>query len=98
MTDSRANLEKQLEAVEAFIASPAYGSYLHTNKTDLAVIEEQILTQPPTPDTLSPLNQLHGQRTTLLANLNFFEESRRSFKGRIEVLLDEENNSATNKQ
>ena len=94
----RKELEKQLEGIETFLANPAHSSYVHTQKIDLHVIEEQILTTPPSLETLSPLNQLHGERTMLLKNITFFEDASRNLKDEISRLCDIENETTTNKQ
>lgn len=97
-SEERRELEKQLEAIEAFCSSPAHSSYVHTQRVDLGVIEEQILTTPPSLETLSPLNQLHGERTLLLKNITFFEDARRNLKDEIARLSDLENETTNNKQ
>ena len=98
ITEERQGLEKQLEGVEAFCSSPAHSSYVHTQKVDLAVIEEQILTQAPSVENLSPLNQLHGERAVLIKNITFFEDARRSLRDEIARLSDLENETTNNKQ
>ena len=97
-TEERQKLEEQVEGIEAFILSPAHKSYVHTQRVDLGVIEEQILTTAPTIENISPLNQLHGERTLLLKNITFFEDARRNLKEEISRLCDIENETANNKQ
>ena len=95
MIEERKTLQKQLDAIEVFMASVAHKSYTHTLKTDLLQVEAQLLDIAPDQTTLPALNQLHGNRQTLISQITFFEDARSSLKERISTMLDDEKETAT---
>jgi hypothetical protein len=91
---NKLDLQAQLKAVETFMASAAFKSYVFTKTQDLKAVQEQILVIRPTMETLPTLNELHGRQAQLVEDVTFFEDSRSLLKGQLDQL--ENPNSATN--
>lgn len=85
-----ANWKRKLAEVEAFMATGAYKhGYLPTYKQDILDIELNILnTVPTTPEVLSHVLLLHGQRAELQRALTFFESSQAALKDQIAAAED----------
>lgn len=97
MSDKQSSkrLQADLDAIEAFVASSAYSSYVKTHKDDLALCEQLILDGCPTDiNSLFSLMSFYGRRSALQANLQFFEDARVGIKASIEATLDDENENA----
>lgn len=85
------NLQAQLAAIKAFIASPAYSSYLATIRADLRTVEDSIIARPPaTQEDIADLLMLHGERSRLLEAEKFFEDARETLESRLEELESEQ--------
>jgi hypothetical protein len=94
---SKQQLEIQLSAIETFMASEAYQSYLFTKTSELKNVQEQILTMRPTLETLPALNELHGKQEQLFDDIKFFEDSRSLLKSQL-VELEQQNSATQTKQ
>lgn len=98
MSDSVANLKKQLTELQEFVKTSAWRSYVATFKVDITECELNIINTIPTDDaTLAHLLQLHGQRAELLRSLTFFETSQTALEEQIAAAEDAETNESDNK-
>lgn len=89
-------LTKRLEAIEAFIASPAYSSRQKTIQADLSALADSILDMPPVDErSRSDVLLLYGRRQQLSYELNFFEDARSILKSKLDDLSEPEQQGAT---
>jgi len=80
----RDDLQKKLDAVNAFMSSPAYPALLEGYRTELSGIEAGILNVAPSSmETIATLNHSHGIRQSVLANIQYFEVLREDLKTAI---------------
>lgn len=90
------NLLKQLEAIDAFVESPAYSSFRATITADLLGVEQSILLLPPVSDAdRAEALMLFGRRAELTKQLSFFEEARSVLEAKLSDEAEPEQQGAT---
>lgn len=86
----RSDFVKQLEALDAYLASPVYPEVQRALATELLGLETSILsTSPNNTEAVAMLNLWHGQRSGVLRQISYFEDLRNVLQTQI-ATLDEE--------
>lgn len=77
-------IKRQLEELEAFIATDLHSSYVYTLKTDLKALEDNILnTSPDSEANIALLLTMQGRREELKHAITFFEDTQVVLKQRL---------------
>lgn len=83
----RSEFVAQLDAVEAFMASPAYPEIQKALDSELDGLNISILsTAPTTTEAVAILNMCHGTRTSVLRQQTYFEGLRNALKTTIDQM------------
>jgi hypothetical protein len=86
----RSDFQKQLDALDAYMASPVYPEVQKALGVELEGLETSILaTSPNTIEAVAMLNLWHGQRTSVIRQISYFEGLRDLLKSQI-AKMDEE--------
>ena len=86
----RQDFQKQLDALDAYMASPVYPEVQKALGVELSGLETSILaTSPNNVEAVAMLNLWHGQRTSVIRQISYFEGLRDLLKSQI-AKMDEE--------
>lgn len=93
--ESRKRLQVLLADIKAFQKTSVHTFFVGQARRSLDAINERILDDEPTSvnDIIELLNR-RGERRNILADITFFEDSVTNLEGRIEELLDIENQTS----
>src|SRR5690348_627398 len=98
MTEERERLTLHLNALEAFMESPAYEGFLKALEIDQSGLEQEILENPIEGfDGLIAIAELRGARRVVMEQKQIFEGARAALKTRIDEMIDLERESTTSK-
>jgi hypothetical protein len=86
----RQDFQKQLDALDAYMASPVYPEVQKALGVELEGLETSILsTSPNNTEAVAMLNLWHGQRTSVIRQISYFEGLRDLLKSQLSK-MDEE--------
>ena len=86
----RQDFQKQLDALNAYMASPVYPEVQKALEVELEGLETSILaTSPNNTEAVAMLNLWHGQRTSVIRQISYFEGLRDLLKSQLSK-MDEE--------
>lgn len=99
MTERYLKLKKHLEALETFIASPAYVGYLAAREREIKNLEAALLDCEPL-DRAGEIESYkqRGERRCLQQMLLIFEDARADLKDEIEDELESESKARQTKK
>lgn len=86
----RQDFQLRLDAVNAWMSSPAYPDVQKALEVELAGINDSILnTSPNDAEAVAMLNMWHGTRVSVLKQLSYFEDLRNALKTRIDQMVED---------
>jgi hypothetical protein len=99
MTEELQRLQKHLEALEAFVASPAHDGYVAARAAEISLLESQIIEDDPI-DRKTEIESFkqRGELRCLRQMITIFEDGLIDLKTRIEDELERENVMRSNKK
>ncbi len=96
MSQELESKHQHLEALKAFLMSPAYIGYLAAIDVEIEASKNTIVTIPPTtPENTAELLMEHGELRCLEADKTRFEDARVSLEKLIDEMAEQEMQNAT---
>lgn len=96
MSPETQRLQNHLDALTAFMESPAYVGYISASEEEVRLVEARILLTPPITDEQQALCLMaHGELDVKKENLKIFEVARVELKARVDKSIELDNQNAT---